>query len=1741
MSVLLRKKYSSIKKEKLSEQAKLVLKSMYDTTDGFKDVKATRKIKPKFEAFYNKLKESKPEAIVGGKAKSKAATPKAAPKKSADDFKAARARRKSQTGVPKDKKAVDKDAIRPAINIKGKRTSKAGNTYYEYRDNRFDKNPSKYPMLEKGGKLNEDDTDEYARKLYKPVGVYSEGEKKVSAFKEGARYAKEIYAKGGETNKSDVYVMPDYFILLDEDNNNVLIKTKRFNKASDYSVMNPSARLFAVYKDGRKKDLGTHEETKNIYADGGMMAKGRELVNLLKEQEELEFQLTDIKLGSNLNTDEGVDKYRKLVAPLRAKLNEIDKKLEALGYEPYAKGGETKVPNTYIPNKDVKELMVVLKNKMVKLKGDDILDGVYAKNSSLKSTKGAKSTTSTLSVDEIYNNLVAEAKKLDDDAAAVKKEDIKQLIDAGYDSKDINLMYLGVNILDPKIDVDYDRSGLMGYTEEGVTRNVKRLVDAAKNKSYEIGFKYPEFNWSSIIKKYNISKNGKEINGDEMKFTNETEYYVYTVFEGDKVVIGTSTNRIRYKDGKKQPEDDYYKKDPKELAEFTGGYWGLVTSSKEVMYDILNMILSQKGKYVKDINVFVNGLGGIGYEELEKNDIKYKHGGYMADGGDLASEFSIEEMKKHLDNEFPDSFGFKLFPIKNGTSFEPDYDAEIVKGRATKGLSDYDLKPKKLMFPIYKRDHAINYNVTEGGENTYFDFLLSDTDGDKYYSGTFGFKDQGDVSPDYITKFIAFLMKSYGLPFKVNHSVYAKGGEVNKFDYMMLDRLRSDNEYYLGNGNRNPKNLWAGSVDGQIEEMKKLWNQLPKDKKPEWLSMEDIENYERKMKGDKMADGGMMAKGGETHRLDSIFEDGGEIAEGNLEMAMSNVKAIGHHAQELKSLLNEDTSIEAWVVAKLERAETDLSDVTHYIDGLKGEEVQSDTYFGRGGLTKEETMKVAEKYAEALSKSENKKFTVNTRTLEEDSFDLDMDGIEYDGGSYNIYDNGDVKNMALSGSPVYGKATYTVDEILRNQYSDSTKMAKGGYMANGGENEDLSKVDSVLWKNIENNRYNVSALVIKYDEDSELRLLVVENGILLSNWINTKYFEKQPFSEGMYPRKKFNKQKIREEVINLLKENNLDSIKKEGLSSSSLKYLKKYAKGGKLSKKDFFKKYEENEDENMHTENVVLLAENYGTESDIRDAKTILAKHESIGHLPTSLRQERDDLHDKLWSKYIQSREDGGMMAKGGNIKTDISKGSKYIDIVDMLNNLNIPENVYLNGKEYKGEVSVINGYNGYTSTPEDGLLGVFEPTSGNVWNGFKGYLKDEEGNYLRAQQRRGLTINVFSKGGYMADGGMMANGGSMQDVEKYVADKYFYGDTDGFSISKDNKGKYYFRIIDLDTENIEAFEAEYGDYDEKVYEIETDINSKYAKGGMMAKGGSVGKIYYHILEYGDYGNIGYQGYYETEEDARKEINRLSGYFPDMYYEIFTSDSMQEPPITTMAKGGRTPKSGMEKLLLEHIKEAQRNRVEITNFGWSQGDDYIVSKTTERKDGKHILTSKISNGVVKHDWDSKSNKYAQGGEINYLKKWRVKGINMQGKMFIKEITLGRMSDKNDVMYALKRMPDTNIREVTLIEEIKEDGGMMADGRETNKIPRYKVNIYEIGDEYDTQYSKYADTLDEAKILAQRGNQADIYDNEEKKYVEYAKGGRLSRKQKQLDLNKNGKLDSQDFKMLRAGRKNARKK
>lgn len=65
-----------------------------------------------------------------------------------------------------------------------------------------------------------------------------------------------------------------------------------------------------------------------------------------------------------------------------------------------------------------------------------------------------------------------------------------------------------------------------------------------------------------------------------------------------------------------------------------------------------------------------------------------------------------------------------------------------------------------------------------------------------------------------------------------------------KFRYMMLSRLQTDCDYYLGYGNRK-SHLLGDSVERHIEEMKALWHSFTD--KPEWLSMEQIEEYEKQM------------------------------------------------------------------------------------------------------------------------------------------------------------------------------------------------------------------------------------------------------------------------------------------------------------------------------------------------------------------------------------------------------------------------------------------------------------------------------------------------------------------------------------------------------------------------------------------------------------------------------------------------------------------------------------------------------------------------------------------------------------------------------------------------------------------------------------------------------------------------------------------------------------------------------
>lgn len=81
---------------------------------------------------------------------------------------------------------------------------------------------------------------------------------------------------------------------------------------------------------------------------------------------------------------------------------------------------------------------------------------------------------------------------------------------------------------------------------------------------------------------------------------------------------------------------------------------------------------------------------------------------------------------------------------------------------------------------------------------------------------------------------------------------YNLESDDSSFNYQMLDRFRSDCDYYLGNGNRSKEHLWAKDEQTQIDIMRALYEKVPEP--PEWLSKEQIDSYEQRMVLDKQND-----------------------------------------------------------------------------------------------------------------------------------------------------------------------------------------------------------------------------------------------------------------------------------------------------------------------------------------------------------------------------------------------------------------------------------------------------------------------------------------------------------------------------------------------------------------------------------------------------------------------------------------------------------------------------------------------------------------------------------------------------------------------------------------------------------------------------------------------------------------------------------------------------------------------
>ena len=136
-------------------------------------------------------------------------------------------------------------------------------------------------------------------------------------------------------------------------------------------------------------------------------------------------------------------------------------------------------------------------------------------------------------------------------------------------------------------------------------------------------------------------------------------------------------------------------------------------------------------------------------------------------------------------------------------------------------------------------------------------------------------------------------------------------------------------------------------------------------------------------------------------------------------------------------------------------AEEDDDDDNDYYSNEYGDEDEDELEEGKvEEAYNSYTFKVAKNFAKYMSKKEGRDFEVTMNSVDEYSFDLDLDGELYAGGSYLIQ-NGNIHNVAIPGNPIYATTDDMEDYIGEgyDEFKRADKGSKGVTAKNKGEEE----------------------------------------------------------------------------------------------------------------------------------------------------------------------------------------------------------------------------------------------------------------------------------------------------------------------------------------------------------------------------------------------------------------------------------------------------------------------------------------------------------------------------------------------------------------------------------------------------------------------------------------------------------------------------------------------------------------
>jgi len=254
----------------------------------------------------------------------------------------------------------------------------------------------------------------------------------------------------------------------------------------------------------------------------------------------------------------------------------------------------------------------------------------------------------------------------------------------------------------------------------------------------------------------------------------------------------------------------------------------------------------------------------------------------------------------------------------------------------------------------YKLNDNVDFYYGRADEKKVISGTISDILNDGYTIST-GFT-QVMVKPNEIVGY-----SKQAEPKKKRFGIFADGGGFVDTPEMQKARFAKDNF--------NPKDAPLiykvydenGKVVGKTKRINKLTSfeyDLGLNYTPKWVAFDNSGN-------ERILQVGVNSKGEQ-------FAGGGGVDSENKEMVLNNNKQIAHHTEELSEAVKKSKYVPAWVVAKVNRSASDLSDATHYMEG------QDENYAEGGAIYKHKHMNATAKILEKTNKGYKVEFTDNS-------------------------------------------------------------------------------------------------------------------------------------------------------------------------------------------------------------------------------------------------------------------------------------------------------------------------------------------------------------------------------------------------------------------------------------------------------------------------------------------------------------------------------------------------------------------------------------------------------------------------------------------------------------------------------------------------------------------------------------------------------------------------------------------